>query len=70
MQLLFQPRRRHTAAARAGPDHHEVGGVQFGYHGAGHMTQPPGHLVTLHGVPDGFGHDETDPRAGSVRPLV
>ncbi|CQD03166.1 hypothetical protein BN970_00393 [Mycolicibacterium conceptionense] len=70
MQLLFQPRRRRITTARPGSDHHEIRGIQIGYHRAGHMTQPPGHLVTLHRVPDGFGHDQTDPRAGSVRPLV
>lgn len=34
------------------------------------MTQPSGHPMAFHGVTDGFGHDETDPRAGCVRSVV
>ncbi|BBX28386.1 hypothetical protein MALV_35110 [Mycolicibacterium alvei] len=40
------------------------------YDGASSMTQPPGHPMTLHGVPDGFGHDQTDPWAGCVHPVA
>lgn len=39
--------------------------MKFGEQSGDTMPQPPGHPMPLHGVSDGFAHNQTHPRAGS-----